>query len=194
MTTPDNLIRQRTAEYFVELVNFCADLGGKFIIVGSPKQRSLSAGEDPQRACEHATGVLRESIRRAEDNGIIICFEPLAPSETNFINTHTQAIELTRSVASPAFKIILDVKAMCSMGKPIPQIIQESRGEFSYFHANDLNLKGPGFGDIDFAPISEALRAADYNGYVSVEVFKFDEGAEAIATRSREYLREKFGE
>jgi sugar phosphate isomerase/epimerase len=89
--------------------------------------------------------------------------------------------------------IILDVKAMSSEAKPIPQIIRESAGKFAYFHANDVNLKGPGFGDVDFVPIARALRESGYDGIVSVEVFKFDEGPEAIATRSRDYLRKTFG-
>jgi hypothetical protein len=71
--------------------------------------------------------------------------------------------------------------------------IDESRGEFAYFHANDRNLKGPGFGDVDFKPIAAALKEVDYDGWVSVEVFNFEEGPEAIATRSREYLRKVFG-
>jgi len=39
------------------------------------------------------------------------------------------------------------------------------------FHANDANLKGPGFGSTDFRPIAEALKEINYNGYISVEVF-----------------------
>jgi sugar phosphate isomerase/epimerase len=93
---------------------------------------------------------------------------------------------------SPAFKIILDVKAMCSEAKPIPQIIRESWPHFAHFHANDKNLKGPGFGDVDFKPIAAALREVGYNGYVSVEVFKFEEGPEVIAGQSIEYLKLKF--
>ena len=83
-----------------------------------------------------------------------------------------------QQLESPNFKVILDVKAMCSMGKPIPEIIRESAGEPGYFHANDENLKGPGFGDVDFKPIGAALKEVNYDGVVSVEVFKFDEGPE----------------
>jgi sugar phosphate isomerase/epimerase len=95
-------------------------------------------------------------------------------------------------VPSPRFKIILDVKAMCSESKPIPQIIRESWPHFAHFHANDRNMKGPGFGDVDFKPIAAALKEVGYQGFVSVEVFNFDEGAEAIATRSLEYLKRVF--
>ncbi len=189
---PDSQVRARTAQYFCELVKFCADLGGKIIVVGSPKQRNLMEGVSFDQAWEWATNTFREAVKLAEQCEITICFEPLAPSETNFINTAAEAIRFTRQFNSPAMKIILDVKAMCSESKPIPQIIRESRGEFAYFHANDRNLKGPGFGDVDFMPIAAALKEVGYTGYASVEVFKFEEGPEAIATRSIEYLKRVF--
>ena len=81
---------------------------------------------------------------------------------------------------------------MCSESKPPAQIIRESWPHFAHFHANDKNLKGPGFGEVDFRPIAESLHQAGYSGYVSVEVFNFDEGPEAIATRSLEYLKRVF--
>src|SRR5438552_3195526 len=34
---PDAAIRRRTAQYFCDLVNFCADIGGKIMVAGSPK-------------------------------------------------------------------------------------------------------------------------------------------------------------
>jgi sugar phosphate isomerase/epimerase len=123
---------------------------------------------------------------------VVLCFEPLAPAETNFVNTAAEGIEFARQFQSPAMSIILDVKAMSSESKPIPQIIRESAGCFEYFHANDANLKGPGFGDVDFKPIAAALRDAKYDGVVSVEVFKFEEGPERIATESLRYLHESF--
>jgi len=193
LTHPDPEVRKRTGKYFCELVDFCSDLGGKVIVVGSPKQRNLMEGVSYDQAWNWAAEVFRDSVRKAEQRAVTICFEPLAPSETDFINTAEEAIRFTREFNSPCFKIIIDVKAMCSEEKSIPQIIRESWPNFAYFHANDKNLKGPGFGDVDFKPIAAALNEVGYSGYVSVEVFKFEEGAEAIATGSIEYLKRIFG-
>jgi sugar phosphate isomerase/epimerase len=188
-THPDAAVRSRTAKYFCELVDFCADLGGKSIVVGSPKQRDRLDGVSPEQAWEWATATFHDSVKQAEQKGVTICFEPLAPSETNFINTAEEAIRFVQQHDSPSFKIILDVKAMCSETKPIPEIIRSSWPHFAYFHANDENLKGPGFGDVDFKPILATLQEVGYEGMVSVEVFKFEEGPEIIATKSIEYLK-----
>jgi len=171
------------------LVDFCADVGGKVMVVGSPKQRDILPSVSPEQAWDWATNTFRDAVKQAEQRQVTICFEPLAPVETNFINTAEEALCFTRQVVSPNFKIILDVKAMCSEAKPIPQIIRESWPDFAHFHANDKNLKGPGFGDVDFKPIFATLKDVGYRGYASVEVFKFEEGAEVIATRSLEYMK-----
>jgi sugar phosphate isomerase/epimerase len=160
--------------------------------VGSPKQRNRLEGVTTAQATDWAARTFSDAVRKAEDRAVTFCLEPLSPAETNFINTAAEAIAFTRPFNSPAMKIILDVKAMCSEAKPIPQIIRESAPHIAYFHANDRNLKGPGFGDVDYRPIAAALREVGYNGDVSVEVFSFEEGPELIAQRSLEYLRGSF--
>ena len=188
----DPEVRRRTAAYFCELVDFCADVGGKTIVVGSPKQRNLLPGVTAAQAWDWAAATFKDSVRRAEARGVIICLEPLAPAETDFINTAAQAMLFADQMRAPNFQIILDVKAMCAEARPIPQIIRESAGRFAHFHANDKNLKGPGFGEVDFKPIAAALKETGYDGYVSVEVFKFEEGPEIIASQSIEYLQRSF--
>jgi sugar phosphate isomerase/epimerase len=188
----DAAVRRRTAGYFCDLVDFCADVGGKVIVVGSPKQRNLLPGVTMEQAWDWAIETFRDSVKRAEDRGVTICIEPLSTAETDFITTAEAAVRFAEQFRSPHFQIILDVKAMCSETKPIPQIIRETWPRFAHFHANDRNLKGPGFGDVDFKPIAAALKEAGYQGYVSVEVFQFEEGPEMIATRSIEYLQRAF--
>jgi sugar phosphate isomerase/epimerase len=189
---PDRTVRERTARYFCDLVDFCGDLGGRVMVVGSPKQRNVLPGVTREQAADWAAETFRAAVERAEQRAVTICFEPLGPVETNFINTAAEAIAFTGRLGSARFKIILDVKAMSTEAKPIPQIIRESHPHFAHVHANDPNLKGPGFGEVDFRPIAAALREVGYQGLVSVEVFNFDEGAEAIAARSLEYLQRVF--
>ena len=175
-----------------QLVDFCADLGGTRMILGSPKQRNMLPNVSFEQARDWLLETLRQAVARAEARQVTICFEPLGPTETNFINTAEQAIQLVQQVSSACFKILLDVKAMSSEAKPIPQLIRESWPHFAHFHANDPNLKGPGFGKVDFYPIAAALKEVGYNGFVSVEVFNFDEGPEVIAAKSLSYLKEVF--
>ena len=190
---PDPEVRNRASDYLTAAVDFCADLGGHFLIFGSPKRRDLLEGVPREQGLAWTRTTFAKAIHRAESREVVICIEPLAPSETNFLNTVAEARELVEPVGSPAFQIMLDVKAMASEGPPIPSVIRSTGGRFAYFHANDVNLKGPGFGSVDFVPIAGALREVGYDGTVSVEVFDFEEGPERIATRSRETLRAAFG-
>jgi len=192
LTHPNKNVREKTSDYFCDLVEFCADIGGSVIVVGSPKQRNVMEAVSYQQAWEYATEVFRKPVELAFERGVVICLEPLSPAETNFITRAEEAIQFLNQFNNPTFKLILDVKAMCSEQKPIPQIIKDSAEYLAHFHANDKNLKGPGFGDVDFYPIAAALKEIGYNKYVSVEVFKFDEGAEEIATKSIQYLRKVF--
>jgi sugar phosphate isomerase/epimerase len=189
---PDPVRRERTAAYFRSLVDFCADIGGKVMVVGSPQQRSLGPDVSREQGWEWAAATFRPAVARAEERKVIICLEPLGPAETNFINSADEAIRFVQPFHSPSFQIILDVKAMCAEPQPIPRSIRESWPHFAHFHANDKNRKGPGFGEVDFQPIAAALREVGYAGFVSVEVFNFDEGPEAIATQSIECLRRAF--
>ncbi len=189
---PDPDVRERTSEYLEQAVRFCSEVGGQFLIFGSPKRRDILPEVTVADAVQWTRETFAAALQRAEREAVTICLEPLAPSETNFLNTAAEALAVTAPVGSKAFRIMLDVKAMCSEPRPIPEIIEAMRGQFAYFHANDRNLKGPGFGDVDFRPIAQALKSAAYDGTVSVEVFNFEEGPEVIARKSRAYLRETF--
>jgi sugar phosphate isomerase/epimerase len=192
LSHPDNAVRDRTGKYLCDLVDCCADLGGKVLVLGSPQQRNVLSGMTPEQAWKLAAATVTNAVRRAEERAVVLCLEPLAPAETNFINSAAEAIRFAQQFDSPAMQIVLDVKAMGAEAGPVPKIIRQSWPHFAHFHANDSNLKGPGFGSVDFRPIAAALKEVGYAGYVSVEVFQFEEGPETIATQSLEYLRKVF--
>ena len=191
LTTPDDAVRRRTADYLVALAECCADLGGRVLVFGSPPQRNLEEGTSYTAAVERAAETFKAAAPTFEDRGVVLCFEPLAPAETDFVNTCGQAAELIDRVGSPAFRLHQDVKAMLGgESAPPAEVIRDFAGLTEHFHANDANLLGPGMGDTDFAPIFTALDETGYDGWVSVEVFDYAPGRDEIARRSIEHMRE----
>ena len=189
LTSPERSVRQKTAEYLKALAELCRDLGGSIMVLGSPGQRNLLPGVDHEQAEEYAAEVLTAAMPVLADCGVTLALEPLGPAEGDFLNTAQSAIRLAERIDSPHCKLHLDVKAMSSEPQPIEQVIRDSRDWVVHFHANDPNLLGPGMGEVDFAPIFAALKQIDYDGWVSVEVFKYEPSGEEIARQSINYMQ-----
>jgi len=189
LTHPDQAVRDRTAQYVVDLANFCGDVGGKVMVFGSPKQRSVDESITYEQAFENAVGVFEKALPTCAERGVTICMEPLTHLETNFCTTAEETVRLIDRINHPNFRLILDTKAMKFEKDDRATLIRRYAKYLAHYHANDENLNGPGWGDVDFAPILQALKDIDFQGYVSVEVFNFEPGPEAIATKSLEYLK-----
>lgn len=189
ISSEDENIRKKTSEYLRKLVDFTYNIGGKIMVFGSPKQRMVNERQNYEQVKKYFIEAILPPLEIAQKRNVYICIEPLAKKETNFINTASQAIEIIKEVKHPNLKLHLDVKAMCDEGKPIPEIIKSSAEYLYHFHVNDENLLGPGFGEVDYKPIIEALKEIGYNEYLSVEVFDFSPGAKVIAEKSIEYLK-----
>jgi len=190
---PRHAARETTREYMFALIRLCRDLGGRIMVFGSPRQRSVEAGDTYEAVWQRSVAMFRACGEEAQRQGVVIAIEPLTEKETNFLLTKDEAVRLIQEVKCPAVRLHLDTKAMVGQEKKPPEaIIRESKDHLAHFHANDVNLRGPGMGDVDFRPIARALRDIQYDGYVSVEVFDFTPGPEATATRSLEYLRKVF--
>ncbi|MBI2424448.1 MAG: sugar phosphate isomerase/epimerase [Candidatus Hydrogenedentes bacterium] len=189
LTHPDEAVRKHTAAYLVDLVNFCGDLGGKIIVFGSPKQRNVEEGVSYDQAFGYARAAFEHALPACEARGVTICMEPLTHLETNFCKSVAETVRLIEAVKHPNFQLILDTKAMAFEEEGRPALIRKYASYMKHYHANDENLHGPGFGDVDFAPIFAALKEVDFGGYVSVEVFNFEPGPEAIATKSLAHMK-----
>jgi sugar phosphate isomerase/epimerase len=189
VTHPDAVVRRRTGQYFADLARCCADLGGKIMVFGSPQQRNLQPGVNHEQGMTYAAEMFSSVLPVLEETGVVVALEPLSPKETNFLQTAADAVRLAEMIGSPQVRLHLDCKAMSSESTPIPELIRRNRAMLAHFHANDPNLQGPGFGDLDFVPIFQSLGEIDYRGWVSVEVFNYDPGVERLARESIEYMQ-----
>jgi len=166
------------------------DLGGELMVLGSPKQRNLLPGVTYDQALDYATEVFTRIMPEFGAMGVDLCLEPLAPNETDFLTTCAQANELIARVNHPNFKLHMDVKAQSSETEgTVPELIARYAPAAGHFHAQDVNLRGPGMGNVDFGPILKALVDSGYDRWVSVEVFDFTPGAEETARQSIACLR-----
>ncbi len=189
ITSPDQSVRRRTAEYLVELARCCRDLGGELMVFGSPGQRRIPANATRAQAADYAVDTFERALAGIADAGIKLCLEPLATPEADFINTCAEAVQILDRLNHPAFQLHQDVKAMSAEETPIPQLVHRFASRLAHFHANDPNRRGPGFGKTDFIPIFRALNEVNYQGWVSVEVFDYSPDPETIARESLAYMR-----
>ena len=186
---PDADVRGRTVAYLGEVARLCQDLGGRVLVFGSPKQRSLLPGVTAEQALDHIHEVFARLVPVLETTDTVVALEPLSPAETDVLTTAAETCRLIERIGSPHVRLHLDVKAMASEAEPIPEIVLASARHLEHFHANDPNLQGPGFGAVDFTPIFTALDEVRYAGWVSVEVFDYAPGPERLARESIDYMR-----
>ena len=190
LTTPDPQIRQKTLDYLKQLARCTHDLGGSIMVFGSPKQRDLLPGVSADQALVYAEQVFAELVPTLAETGVTLCLEPLAPSETNFLNTIDQANLLIDRINHPNFRLHLDAKAQSSEeSTSVPELWLKHGSKARHAHAQDTNLKGPGMGHVAFGPIVQSLLNSGYPGYLSVEVFDFTPGAVETARISLETLK-----
>lgn len=188
---PDEIIRIRTQEYIEALIHFCADIGGKVLVHGSPHQRTLKEGWDLRKCWDYARETFEICLKTARKRNVTYCIEPLTKANTNFINTVEEALRMVKEIRHPNFKMIVDCRSASAQETSVPEALiraLESRMLY-HVHVNDANGRGPGFGETKFTPILKTLVENGYKRYISVEVFDFNPDPQTIASRSIGYLK-----
>lgn len=188
---PDSGIRKKTQAYLKALIDLCGDLGGKVLVHGSPQQRNIQEGWDPHEAWKHARETFQICAEAAQLRDVFYCLEALTTTDTNFINTIDQALQMVTEIGHPNFQIMLDCRSIhAGAGSKLANVLGMAlaTGKLRHVHVNDPNGRGPGFGNLQFAPLLEILHEAEYQGYISVEVFDFAPDPQTIAARSLGYL------
>ena len=188
---PDEIIRIKTQEYIEALIHFCADIGGKILVHGSPHQRTVQEGWDFQESWNFAKETFKICLKTAQKRNVLYCIEPLAHMNTNFINTVAEGIRLVREIRHPHFKMVFDSRSASAQEKSVSEALLRAldSGYLRHIHVNDANGRGPGFGETGFIPILKSLVKHNYKGYISVEVFDFSPDPQTVASRSIGYLR-----
>src|SRR5256885_526567 len=140
LTSADEAVRRRTADYLVELARCCRDLGGELMVFGSPAQRRIPAGATRAQATEYAADTFRRAMPGIADCGVKVCLEPLSPPEADFLNTCAEAVELIDRIGHPNFVLHLDVKAMAGEDVPATELIRRHAARTGHLDRKSTRL------------------------------------------------------
>jgi sugar phosphate isomerase/epimerase len=187
ITSADRRVWQKSVDVLRGSVGLCAELGGSYLVHGSPAQRRVSSPDDAKRA-EEAWAAAAEEAREAR---VSYCLEPLAKPDCNYINTVAEATEVVRRLANPAFKTMVDTLAASLMERePVAEVIRRwmPSGLMAHIQLNDRSRRGPGQGDDKFGPVIDALRDTGYDGWVAMEPFVYEPDGPTCAARMIGYV------
>jgi sugar phosphate isomerase/epimerase len=196
IVSADAALRARTTAVMLRMVELCRLMGGRYLVHGSPKQRSVPAGETRAATLDRLRDALAQAGRHAQACGVTYCIEPLAPRETDVVNTVAEAMALVDEIDSPGLQTMIDCSA-AGQAETEPVDVLMARwmpgGHIAHVQVNDPNRRGPGQGAMAFAPIVRTIARMQseghYRGIVAVEPFDYVPDGMGSAARAIGYLR-----
>lgn len=195
VTTPDAAVRRKSWDYVAGLIDLCADLGPRGVMVfGSPKQRSSTGGISAREATKNFIDGFAGVAPRALDRGVTICIEPLSAAQTDVLLTLEEAVSIVDQLANPAIRTMYDSHNAIDEVEPHEKLVDRYFEYLRHIHVNEMDgtYPRPGGGH-DFKPVLQVLKDRGYTGWVSMEVFDFSPGADKIVTEAGTYLSGEMG-
>ena len=157
----------------------------------------LQEGVSDEEATEMLTEGIRTCLKDAGD--VILVLEPEAPLPASmgggccFIKTTSQAIPIIKEIDSPQFRLNMDITHVQCCEDDLLPCIADALPYTRHIHVADVKGKVhhheiPGEGDINFQPVLEVLKEANYEHYLSVELHAHADEWKRALYQSREYL------
>lgn len=195
--------RKALAEYTKKAIDFAEAVGCRNLVFGCPRNRCLPEkretqagdriengnkttdvegwnnkreGEQESEWMETASRFFRELGEYALAHGTVIGMEANPPMyHTNFINTTKEALELVKRVDSRGFLLNLDVGTMLACGEDCTEL-QGSVRLINHVHISEPGLK-PVQKRALHQELKKILREEHYDGFVSIEMGKTEDGS-----------------
>lgn len=170
--SPDAAIRQAAVDNLREKIDH-AHLIGADVLCGPFHQAlgvfSGSGPTDEEKA--HATEVHRTVADHAQQAGLKLGIESLNRFECYFINTMADAVEHVKRVNHPAFGTMYDTFHANIEEKDPIGAFSDHTDHIVHFHVSENDRGTPGKGHVPFLDTFRAVRASNYDGWMTIEAF-----------------------
>lgn len=195
VTTPDNELRAKGWQHIRDLIDLCADLGERGVMIfGSPKQRSTADGSTVAEATGRFVEGLASVAEHAMERRVTLLVEALPADQCDVVGSLAEAVEIVRQTGSPAIRTMFDTHNAVDETEPHDVLVDRYFDYIRHVHVNEMDGRHPGTGDYDFKPVLKVLKQRNYSGWVSLEAFDFSPGAKRIASESLEHLQKEISQ
>jgi len=164
----DGRDRKRIENYVAVSARRVAALGGKIIVFGSGKARSIPQGVSRDTGEAHLLEFLNLAADHARANGIRIAIEPMCRLESNVVNSLAEAVALAKRVNRPEIGALVDFYHLDVEKEPLEHISQAGK-HLIHVHVADTGRLYPGSGSYDYPGFWRALQGAGYDARVTIE-------------------------
>jgi len=187
LTTPDTEIREKSWDVMKYLIEFCAELGGGVMVLGSGNNRN-AVGIRAEKAVSYLKEGLTTLAPFAKMGETKILLEPLTDKMTNVMNTLQEVRDLIREIDHPAISSMFDFHNSIDETSSWPALIDRFIDIIQHVHLNEVDGGYPGSGRSDFFPSFQALKRNRYSGWISVEVFDQRVSPETMLRETRHVI------
>lgn len=158
--------RQNLTEHLKRQAELGGALGARSLIFGSPGLRQ-QVGE-----YEQAVDIFRSVAEVAVDNGTKLTIEPLSGYGNQFVTNSVEGVSLVQNVGSEGFGLHLDAAALAGAHEGGVAIHDASMTVgITSFDASASELMPLSLDEtVNHRLMARALRAAEYSGYISLEM------------------------
>lgn len=173
---------------YIDTVMRRAQVAGiQLIVLGSGEARKVPEGVDHAQVKQQFILLCRKMAEVAARYGRIIAMENLNSTETNFINTLSEANEVVNAINHPNFKLTADIYHMLKENESAASI-EKAGSNLVHCHIAEREKRAaPGVAKQDFRPYFAALHKIGFEGRIMVECRWDDMAAQSKPTY--EYLR-----
>jgi sugar phosphate isomerase/epimerase len=187
----DESYRRRRIEYTLDSLDTAAALDAEHISIepGGP----VPEGRSRDWAMDTFEEGLREVLARAEEVGVDVLVEP---EPDLLIETTDEFLELADRIDSPRMRCNFDAGHLFCVGED-PAAAIETLGPYSpHYHLEDIPADRThehtqlGEGGMDIDGFLETLEDTGYDGFVTIELYPYEETAEETARGAMRYLEE----
>jgi sugar phosphate isomerase/epimerase len=190
----DKKLRLLRIKHTIACIQIAKEIGAKSISTepGGPIESICSPNNNRKRLQTLFVEGLKMAAQVAEQNGILILVEP----EPNLlIENSRQFLDIIKTVDSKSVKLNFDIGHFYCVREDPATLIYELSDYIEHFHLADISKERvhnhliPGNGSIDFHSVFKAINGIGYKGFVTVELYPYQENPQAVAKTAYEYLK-----